>query len=416
MAGGEELQRWASLGGLTPPAASALRHEELRLQPLPCAPPLAPAHRPAITACPARGRHRRGWRLRWGRPLCGSRSAWPSAQPSQRDPGPGLGWCQQGAERERNQALLAGHKWTGKSTSAKPSGKYSELCSVSLPPTVPTIPFHPVNHPLFPKTLTAWLPEGHASPQHELHNGCASFPASFPAFSSAHAPQSASTLPCISSPIFQQLSGFDVHFPHAFKYLLHFAWQPDCISQVRARWLPFFLFLPQLAARDNPGRTQSPFWLVVPDPCNSFNWTVLPATEAVRFFSNLILKFLSCSLYLFLHFSSLSLPTVRNTTEQAPIKNNMQIKCKMSYTVNVITNTSRDSDKSQANLQQPLILNALVHQTSILFPSKCLLRHQFLCKAHWCLVEMPPVHEWKENILGSKGRSCSLYHSATYSV
>lgn len=60
----------------------------------------------------------------------------------------------------------------------------------------------------------------------------------------------------------------------------------------------------------------------------------------------------------------------------------MQIKCKMSYTVNVITNTSRDSDKSQANLQQPLILNALVHQTSILFPSKCLLRHQFLCKAH----------------------------------
>lgn len=154
-----------------------------------------------------------------------------------------------------------------------------------------------------------------------------------------------------------------------------------------------------------------------PNSCNnSFNWTVLPATEAVQFFSNLILKFLCCSLYLLLQFSSLSLPTVRNATEQAPIQNNMQIKCKMSCIVNVITNTSRDSHKSQANLQQPLILNALVHQTSILFPSKCLLRHQFLCKAHWCLVEMPPVHEWKENILGSKGRSCSLYHSATYSV
>lgn len=158
MAGDEGLQHRASLGG--PPAASALRREEPRLQPLPCAPPLAPAHRPARTACPARGRHRRGWRQRWGSPPCGSRSAWPSARPSQSHPGPGLRWCQQGAKRERNQALLAGHKWTGKSLSAKPSGKYFELCSVSLPPTVPTIPFHPVNHTLFPKTLTAWLPEG----------------------------------------------------------------------------------------------------------------------------------------------------------------------------------------------------------------------------------------------------------------
>lgn len=45
-----------------------------------------------------------------------------------------------------------------------------------------------------------------------------------------------------------------------------------------------------------------------PSSCNnSFNWTVLPTTEALQFLSNFVLKSLCCSLCLFLQFSSLSL-------------------------------------------------------------------------------------------------------------
>ena len=85
-----------------------------------------------------------------------------------------------------------------------------------------------------------------------------------------------------------------------------------------------------------------------PNSCNnSFSWTVLLTAEVLQLFSNLILKSPCCSLCLFLQFSSLSLPPVRNTTEQASIQNNMQIKCTMSYTVNMVTNTSRNSESGQ---------------------------------------------------------------------
>lgn len=164
-----------------------LSHKEPRLQPLHCAPPLAPARCPAISTCTARCRHTWRWST-----FCAA--------------------SQRGARLSRLRGTLgqdsgwASKEWRGKETKhfwLDISGQVSifqlnsqeNILSYDQSLFLPTISFHPINHTLFPKTLTAWLPKGRGSPQHELHSGHASLPASFSALSLAHAPQSASTIP-----------------------------------------------------------------------------------------------------------------------------------------------------------------------------------------------------------------------------